>query len=233
MRIGARCRGAYIFYFKDGRIESKVWSKPCDPHAYLLPSSCHPYHICENIPVGVFKRLKRICSTSDSYDEAVLEYTQHLRNRNYSQYVIEKAINDVKNIDRKTLIGMGNQPSKNIKKLFYPLTIKFNPKLPNMSRILNKHKYILSLNNITNKIFPAESILVTYKNEKNIRSLLTTNRFGSSTTVANPINDQTGCKSCKTVHYVKTSCGRVTPFTHIIPTTPIKLVPQLPALPRE
>ena len=139
-------------YFKDGRIESKVWSKPCDPHAYLLPSSCHPFHICENIPVGVFKRLKRICSTNDSYNEAVIEYTQYLQNRNYSQFVIDKAINDVKDIDRKTLIGLGDKPNNNVRKLFYPLTIKFNPKLPNMSKILNKYKYILSLNSITNKI---------------------------------------------------------------------------------
>ena len=196
-KVGVEFLDIY-FYFKNGRIESKVFSKPCDPHAYLLPSSCHPYHICENIPVGVFKRLKRTCSTSDAYEEAVVEYTRYLHNRDYSQYVIDKAINTVKDIDRKSLIGIGDQSRNNNRKLFYPLTIKFNPKLPNMSRILNKYKYILSLNDITNRVFPAESILVTYKNERNIKSLLTTNRFGSPITVANPINDQTGCRSCKT-----------------------------------
>ena len=34
-------------------------SKACDSHAYLMPTSCHPAHICKNIPSGVMKRIKR------------------------------------------------------------------------------------------------------------------------------------------------------------------------------
>ena len=189
----------YLFT-RDGAIESRVYSKPCDPHAYLLPSSCHPYHICNNIPIGVFKRLKRCCSASVDYDQAVVEYTEYLSNREYSDATIEKAIERVKSVERRVLISK-NLDTEDKNKKFFPLTIKFNPKLPNMSKIINKHKHILSLNPETNSIFPANSILVTYKNERNINSLLTTNKFKSKNTrneneTPSNSNTQGGCKSC-------------------------------------
>ena len=188
-------------YTRDGAIESRVYSKPCDPHAYLLPSSCHPYHICSNIPIGVFKRLKRCCSMSDDYDQAVVEYTKHLSNRGYSDVIIQKAIDHVKSVDRKVLINK-NLDTVDTNKKFFPLTIKFNPKLPNMAKIINRHKHILALNPDTDRIFPPNSILVTYKNERNVNSLLTSNKFKSNITrseLETPCNNnvQGGCKSCK------------------------------------
>ena len=35
-----------IFTDAQNKIATKIYSKSCDPHAYLLPTSCHPTHIC-------------------------------------------------------------------------------------------------------------------------------------------------------------------------------------------
>ena len=44
------------------KITTAMYSKPSDTHAYLLPTSNHPTHICKNIPNGVMKRVTRNCS---------------------------------------------------------------------------------------------------------------------------------------------------------------------------
>lgn len=31
-------------------VKTSMFSKSCDPHAYLMPTSCHPLHISRNIP---------------------------------------------------------------------------------------------------------------------------------------------------------------------------------------
>ena len=49
-------------YIKDSLIHTTLYTKPSDTHAYLNPNSCHPKHVCTNIPQGVCKRIKRICS---------------------------------------------------------------------------------------------------------------------------------------------------------------------------
>ena len=42
----------------DSKITTAMYSKPSDSHAYLLPSSNNPTHICKNIPNSVMKRVR-------------------------------------------------------------------------------------------------------------------------------------------------------------------------------
>ena len=44
----------------DNNITTAMYSKPSDTHAYLLPTSNHPTHICKNIPNSVMKRVRGI-----------------------------------------------------------------------------------------------------------------------------------------------------------------------------
>ena len=150
----------------------------------------------------MFKRLKRCCSSIETFTQAIKEYTEYLTEREYSLEVINKAIDKVKDIDRNELIGEVNtgegNPEQNFHKKLYPLVMKFNPKLPNMAKIINSHKHILELNELTNKLFPSKSIIVTYKNERDIKSLLTSNKHRSKNLVREELNTvQGGCISCK------------------------------------
>ena len=45
-------------YIKNSFIHTTLYTKPSDTHAYLNPNSCHPKHVCKNIPQGVKKELK-------------------------------------------------------------------------------------------------------------------------------------------------------------------------------
>ena len=43
-------------------IKTTLYKKPTDRNQYLLPSSCHPAHVTENIPFSLALRIVRICS---------------------------------------------------------------------------------------------------------------------------------------------------------------------------
>ena len=47
--IGIEFLDTFI-YFKDGKLHTMTYSKPCDDHKFLVPNSCHPTHNIRNIP---------------------------------------------------------------------------------------------------------------------------------------------------------------------------------------
>ena len=53
---------------KDNQLSTTVYSKPTDSHLYLHANSYHNKVSIEGIPKGVALRLRRICSTNQSYD---------------------------------------------------------------------------------------------------------------------------------------------------------------------
>ena len=50
-----------------GKVETDLYTKPTDKHQYLLQSSCHPLHTKRAIPFGLALRLRRICSSDESF----------------------------------------------------------------------------------------------------------------------------------------------------------------------
>ncbi|KAL8574258.1 hypothetical protein ACOMHN_063665 [Nucella lapillus] len=42
----------------DGYLQTDLYCKPTDAHAYLYRTSCHPRHTINNIPISLFIRLR-------------------------------------------------------------------------------------------------------------------------------------------------------------------------------
>ena len=190
----------------DKIIHTKIHSKLCDTHAYLLPSSCHPSHVCKNIPKGVMQRVKRNCSDQASLTLAYKEYTEHLQVRNYSDEIIQEAIDRAESTPRNKLMGLSEVESRKSTNQKFPLIIKFNPRLPPMSKYINEHLHILSITPETGKLFNKDSIFVSYKIEKNILSTITKNKLKSDIYMNTPIpptiqpritgDENLGCFKC-------------------------------------
>ena len=51
----------------NGKIFTDLYTKPTDKHQYLLHSSCHPTHTKRAIPFSLALRLRRICSTDETF----------------------------------------------------------------------------------------------------------------------------------------------------------------------
>ena len=166
-------------------------------------------YTCENIPFSVLHRVRRCCSTDTSFQEGVQEYKTHLLNRDYDEKIIDNAIDRVNALDRNDLLAKKVSKVKSNKQNF-PLVMKYNVKLPNMSKILKKHQHILEYSSATAELFPDKSIFVSYKVEKSIRDQITSSKFKSTEhSVENTLSgnkevisqgtvpgNKMGCKKC-------------------------------------
>ena len=179
-----------LFIFTKGdRIETKIWSKPCDPHGYLLPTSYHPVHIFEAIPYSVLSRVKRCCSLPEDFKVALEEYKGYLKDREYSDNVIQKAEKKLEKVSREQLLKRvdstdpSNQEAQSSYKAkkkdyrCYPLVMRYNIKLPKMNNIIKKYQEILEWSPETLKLFPKGCIFVSYRVEPTIRNLLCKSGF--------------------------------------------------------
>ena len=102
-----------FIYSNNGRIEIKTYCKPSDAHSYLLPQSCHPTHIAENIPYGVAHRVYKNCSERDEYLKSKSEFTKYLEERNYNISLITKSFDKIEKVDRDSLISSNSTNSSN------------------------------------------------------------------------------------------------------------------------
>ena len=81
-----------------------LYIKPTNTFAYLLPTSNHPQHIFKNIPVSLFKRIRRICSSIiDFFHFSRILFIQLLK-RGYDPISLNGIIRNISNIDRSQLI---------------------------------------------------------------------------------------------------------------------------------
>ena len=103
----------------EGFIKTNLYVKPDKHCTYLLNSSCHPKHICENIPYSLALRLKRICSEHIDFLKNLDILKNALMTLGYKcNYIMTSFDRDV-NIDRT--IALQKVKKKIIKRCFLPL----------------------------------------------------------------------------------------------------------------
>ena len=84
----------------DGRIITDLFRKETDRNQYLLPSSCHPSHVTDNIPFSLAMRIVRICSLEEDREKRFLELRDLLIARDYKPKLIDSAIQKARKIPR-------------------------------------------------------------------------------------------------------------------------------------
>jgi hypothetical protein len=129
-----------FLYTKHDRIETKIYSKPSDSHSYLLPQSCHPTHVAENIPYGVAHRIYKNCSETEEYQKCKTEFKTYLGNRNYNSELINNAFDKVEKLERDAIINKEKSNVNNRGDRCFPLVCDFNPGLPPVGKIVNSNK---------------------------------------------------------------------------------------------
>ena len=207
---------------KNGILATKPFSKECDSHCYLLPSSCHPLHTIRNIPYGIAHNAYKISSDPESYEAAKLEYSSYIRDRGYNDEIIEESFAKVEKLDRHKLVFDRKEISTFGNKRNYPLVCDFNPSLPPVGKFIHKYKYILKLDEELCKVIDPDKIFVSYRGNKTIKDLLVPSKLKASTNDHH--NDQTsasnipkfGCfkcgKTCKLCNDFLDSPSMITSF---------------------
>jgi len=153
----------------NNKLTTTVYSKPTNSHMYLHGQSCHPSSSINGISIGVATRLRRICSSDDEFDTKAKEYKGFLAARNHKPAVISQAFDSVRNIPREEVRNTKTTTTQ-ISKVI--ISTEFNPRGPNIRKIINKHLDLINGSPILSKIFPAGSIVIANKRSKNLKELM-------------------------------------------------------------
>ena len=116
----------------EGRIVTDLYRKPTDKIQYLLPSSCHPTHIFDNIPYSLALRIVRIFSEELDQKKRMRELAGMLKTRQYNMNIVETALKKAQAVSREKAL---ERVEKKKNKDRVTLTIKYHPGLPSVSRI--------------------------------------------------------------------------------------------------
>ena len=153
-----------------GEIHTSLYSKPTDAHLYLHYTSYHPKHQKRSIPYSQAIRLRRICSTIETFHEACNKLKNNLRNRGYPTQLIEQAIQKAANTNRQDLLQL-NSSQPNRSNNIIPFILTFNPGNPPVSKILQNNTKILSDSHDLQHILRRRFVLV-QKRCTNLRQIL-------------------------------------------------------------
>ena len=150
-------------------IQVDLYTKPTDTHQYLLPTSCHPKHICRNIPYCLALRIRRICSTTDAFENRAKELTSHLKRRGYYSQEISAAIAKARSHKREDLLSY--RPKEESTDTTIPFVMTYHPELPKVKEIVNRHWSIIDSSERLRKVFPKKPVMA-YRRPKSLRDLL-------------------------------------------------------------
>ena len=156
-----------IWFDENNIVQTDLFVKDCAKVSYLLPSSCHPGHITQNIPYSLGYRLKRICSVPQDYTKRVSELKENLLSRNYSEKVIDNAFTRLDLISREEALKKVVKP-ENKSPVF---AITYDSRLKSVPQIMTKHFKVASENWKFQKTFKNKPI-VAYRRQKTIGDYL-------------------------------------------------------------
>ena len=179
-------------HLREGHIFTDIYAKPTDSHLYLPFSSSHPHHCKRAIPYGVALRLRRNCSTDEHFKTRCEEYKSYLIQQGYGPELVHNQFQRAVQTNRADLL----QPKSKSKRKTFPLVTDFNPRLPNVSAIINKHLHLLQGSNDLQEIFPRKSIIPAYRRTKNLKDILAPSRFKNDSNPPPPPNIAHGCVKC-------------------------------------
>ena len=119
---------------QEGIISSQVFTKPTAGHLYLHPDSCHPRNQIDSIPFSQGLRLNRNTSDPTQMASTFSEFEDHFKTRGYDMELVRKQFKRAGTMERSQLLA----PKKKQKANVFPLVLPYNPKLPQVSKIIRK-----------------------------------------------------------------------------------------------
>ena len=178
-------------YISDNKIITDLFKKETDRNQYLLTSSCHPVHICDNIPYSLALRIVRICVLPTDREKRFAELKQMLLDRDYKSKSIDAAIEKARSVNREDALKKVVTTKSDDRVVF---VTHFDPRLPSITNIVRKHyRSMVSQNMYLSQVFPSAP-LIAFKRPKNLRETLIKARVPPTNT--RPRRVQNGYKKC-------------------------------------
>ena len=161
-----------------------------------------------SIPYSLALRLRRICSTDQSFTHRTKELIQYLTNRGYKHKYVTNEIDKVSLIPRQTSLKQTNKATNNR----VPYVITYNPALRQIPSITKKYFPVLQSSTRCTEVFPGPP-LIAYRRPKSLRNYLVRAKINSninnnSNSTNPPLNPPGSYKCnisrCKTCSFIAT-----------------------------
>ena len=157
----------------------KVWidKKDNQKTTYLLPSTAHPRHICNNIPYSLAYRLLRICWSRELLEHRLVELMDAFLDRGYRRKSVQAQIDKIKLLNREDALRKvcrERRPEDRVR-----FIIRYDPRLPDLSGILTRQWEILVEDEEMKQVFKAKP-MVCYQRVQNLGEMLTRARLPPS-----------------------------------------------------
>ena len=153
----------------NGCLTTDLFNKPTAAHQYLLQSSYHPRHMISSIPKSQFLRIRRICSTVQSYQHHARRFISYFVERGYDRKKLEATVLEVANKDRQELLYPTAPQTSNSR---IPLVLTYHHKFSTIPKIIHdNYKKMIEQFPDTKSVFP-EPPLVAYRRAANLTDKL-------------------------------------------------------------
>ena len=150
-----------------------MYAKLTDSHLYFPFSSSHPAHCTRAIPYGVALRVRRNCSTDEFLNKRCVEYKGYLKSQGYNADLVDNQFDRTLSIERSELLKKNVKPDKRV----FPLVLDYNPILPDIQKVVQKHVHLLRSLPELLEIFPSKWIFPAYHHTKNLKDILAPSKF--------------------------------------------------------
>ena len=165
-------------FLKDarGNITTDVYQKPTDTYPYLHWTSAHPPHLKHSIPYSQALRLRRICSSTETLKQRIIEYSQF-----FVAYKRERVLTEIRKVLALTQ-EESLQARERVSINRTPLVTTYNPHTTFTPEIANRNWHFLQSKERLAHIFQ-EPPLIAYRRPKSPRDTLVSSKLRNTTTV--------------------------------------------------
>ena len=152
----------------NNKISTDLFIKSTDTHQYFLHTSCHPSHIKKSIPFSLALRIRRICSTTEKFQQRTNELLEFLCKRGHRRQYVQSQINKAFQIPRRDTLFYKSKTRNTDRPVF---VTTYNPSLPNLNNVIKKYYSILTATERCQEAFKDYPLLA-YGCPKNLRDFL-------------------------------------------------------------
>ena len=166
-----RCQMSFLDILvikENNRLNTDLYRKPTDRNALLHGESYHPTPLKKGIPVGQFKRIRRICSVDQSFTTHAIDLADRFKQRGYPDEWIKPATDKFMGQTQVECLKTKEKTEKDKQINCY---VQYSPLGKEFEATIRKHWHVLSSDPTLGRSFSAPPHIV-YKRPPNLRNLL-------------------------------------------------------------
>ena len=188
---------------ENGTFQTDVYRKPCYRNSLLRSDSFHPTPLKNSLPISQFYRVRRICSTDESFETQSETLKSMFVSRGYRQDIVEKAATKVCKKTQEDCLKSAKNKTTSTQPIL--CVTQYSPLGKDFEKIIKKHWHVLSSDPTLDKTFQIPPRLV-YRRAPNIRDIVVKSDLPpkKSHTFLDDLPDgNRRCGSCAQCHFTE------------------------------